>query len=89
MVAVVGPTAAGKSDLGIALAQALGGEVVNVDLNRPMEEILRTLNHYPIKTRLSLSGPMVVARDIAHAKIKVTNDELLSERAVVADLLKG
>jgi fumarate hydratase, class I len=50
--------------------EKLGGEVVKVDLNRPMKEILATLSKYPIKTRLSLSGPMVVARDIAHAKLR-------------------
>jgi fumarate hydratase, class I len=50
--------------------EKLGGEVVAVDLNRPMKEILATLSKYPIKTRLSLSGPMVVARDIAHAKLR-------------------
>src|SRR5689334_10610985 len=44
----------------------LGGEVVQVDLNRPMQEILAQLTKYPIKTRLSLSGPMIVARDSAH-----------------------
>ncbi|MDC0746406.1 fumarate hydratase [Polyangium mundeleinium] len=48
----------------------LGGEVLQIDLNRPMSEIRAELSRYPIKTRLSLSGPMVVARDIAHAKIK-------------------
>jgi fumarate hydratase class I len=48
----------------------LGGEVVPIDLNRPMAEIRATLSRYPIKTRLSLTGPLVVARDIAHAKIK-------------------
>ncbi|RKQ72407.1 fumarate hydratase [Oceanibaculum indicum] len=48
----------------------LGGEVVKVDLNRPMDEIRKQLSQYPIKTRLSLSGPMIVARDIAHAKLK-------------------
>ena len=48
----------------------LGGEVVRVDLRRPMSEIRAELSRYPVKTRLSLSGPMVVARDIAHAKIK-------------------
>jgi fumarate hydratase, class I len=48
----------------------LGGDVVKVDLTRPMSEIRETLSRYPIKTRLSLSGPMIVARDIAHAKIK-------------------
>jgi fumarate hydratase class I len=49
---------------------ALGGEVVPIDLNRPMTEIRRTLSRYPVKTRLSLSGPLVVARDIAHAKLQ-------------------
>ncbi len=49
---------------------ALGGEVVAIDLHQPMAEIRKTLTRYPIGTRLSLSGPLVVARDIAHAKIK-------------------
>ena len=49
---------------------ALGGEVVKVDLNLPMAEIRALLSRYPIKTRLSLSGPVIVARDIAHAKLK-------------------
>ena len=48
----------------------LDGEVVQIDLNRPMSEIRATLSQYPVKTRLALTGPMVVARDIAHAKIK-------------------
>ncbi len=48
----------------------LGGEVVRIDLTRPMDEIRATLSRYPVKTRVMLSGPMVVARDIAHAKIK-------------------
>jgi fumarate hydratase class I len=43
--------------------------VVSIDLNRPMDEIRAELSRYPVKTRLSLSGPLVVARDIAHAKI--------------------
>ena len=47
-----------------------GGELVKVDLSRPMDEILAELSKYPVKTRLSLTGPVVVARDIAHAKIK-------------------
>jgi fumarate hydratase, class I len=51
-------------------ARTLGGDVVKVDLNRPMREILATLSRYPIKTRLSLSGPMIVARDLAHAKLR-------------------
>ncbi len=45
-------------------------DVVRIDLNRPMDEIRAELSKYPVKTRLSLTGPMVVARDIAHAKIK-------------------
>ena len=48
----------------------LGGEVVKVDLSKPMSEIRALLSKHPIKTRLSLTGPMIVARDIAHAKIK-------------------
>jgi fumarate hydratase class I len=46
------------------------GEVVKIDLNQPMSDILATLSELPVKTRLSLTGPLVVARDIAHAKIK-------------------
>jgi len=46
------------------------GEVVSIDLTRPMDEILAELGRHPVKTRLSLTGPLVVARDIAHAKIK-------------------
>jgi fumarate hydratase, class I len=49
---------------------SLGGEVVRIDLNRPMSDILGTLTRHPIRTRLSLNGPMIVARDIAHAKIR-------------------
>jgi fumarate hydratase class I len=49
-------------------ASKLGGEVVHIDLRRPMQEILAQLTQYPIKTRLSLSGPMIVARDLAHAQ---------------------
>ena len=45
-------------------------DVVAIDLNRPMEQILAELTKHPVKTRLSLTGPLVVARDIAHAKIK-------------------
>ena len=48
----------------------LGGQVVEIDLNRPMDEVRATLSRYPVSTRLSLSGPMIVARDIAHAKLK-------------------
>ncbi|HMV65351.1 MAG TPA: fumarate hydratase [Myxococcota bacterium] len=48
----------------------LSDDVVRVDLNQPMSEIRRVLSRHPIRTRLSLSGPLIVARDIAHAKIK-------------------
>ncbi|MDA0298023.1 MAG: fumarate hydratase [Actinobacteria bacterium] len=48
----------------------LDSEVVAIDLNQPMSEIRDTLSQYSVKTRVMLSGPMVVARDIAHAKIK-------------------
>ena len=50
--------------------EKLGGEVVKVDLNRPMQDILAQLSKYPPKTRLSLTGPMIVARDLAHAKLR-------------------
>ena len=48
----------------------LNSDVVAIDLNRPMAEIRATLSQYPVKTRVMLTGPMVVARDLAHAKIK-------------------
>jgi fumarate hydratase class I len=48
----------------------LDDDVVRIDLSRPMSEIRAELSRYPVKTRLSLSGPLVVARDIAHARIK-------------------
>ncbi len=47
-----------------------GGEVVKIDLTQPMADILAELSKHPVKTRLSLTGPLVVARDIAHAKIQ-------------------
>ena len=53
-----------------ALEQSLGGEVVEIDLNQPMKDILATLSKYPTKTRLSLTGTMIVARDAAHAKLR-------------------
>ncbi len=49
---------------------ALGGEVVRVDLNRPMSDILGTLTRHPVRTRLLLDGPIIVARDLAHAKLR-------------------
>ncbi|MGB5181031.1 MAG: fumarate hydratase [Xanthobacteraceae bacterium] len=51
-------------------AAALGGAVVKIDLTRPMKEILAQLSKHPIKTRLSLTGPMIVARDLAHSKLR-------------------
>jgi len=45
-------------------------EIVNIDLNKPMKEVLAELSKYPVKTRLSLSGTIIVGRDIAHAKLK-------------------
>ncbi len=48
----------------------LSEEVVNIDLNRPMKEVLADLTQYPIKTRLSLTGTIVVARDLAHARVQ-------------------
>ncbi len=48
----------------------LGGEVVQIDLRRPMRDILAQLSRHPIKTRLSLTGPMIVARDLAHSKLR-------------------
>ncbi|MEM9610402.1 MAG: fumarate hydratase, partial [Actinomycetota bacterium] len=53
-----------------AAAGELSDDVIAVDLNRPMDEIRAELSRYPVKTRLSLTGTLVVARDIAHAKIQ-------------------
>ena len=50
-------------------------EAVNIDLDRPMDEVLKELSKYPIKTRLNLSGTLIVARDMAHAHIKQMLDE--------------
>jgi fumarate hydratase class I len=55
--------------------QELPGEVIEIDLTRPMSEIRATLSRYPIKTRLSLTGPLIVARDIAHAKLRERLDQ--------------
>ena len=52
------------------MRQAHEGEVVKIDLNRPMKEVLEELDKYPVSTRLSLRGTIIVGRDIAHAKIK-------------------
>jgi len=48
----------------------LDGDVVKIDLNQPMDEIRATLSRYPVKTRIMVSGPMIVARDAAHAKLR-------------------
>ena len=67
---------AGAVDLGEHEDDAVGvsstsrNVVVKIDLNQPMDDILAELSKHPVKTRLSLTGPLVVARDIAHAKIK-------------------
>jgi fumarate hydratase class I len=50
--------------------EQLSSDVVAIDLRRPMNEIRAELSKYPVKTRVMLSGPMIVARDIAHAKLK-------------------
>ncbi|MGG5810369.1 fumarate hydratase [Falsiroseomonas sp. CW058] len=53
-----------------ATEEILGGDVVRIDLNRPMAEIRAELSKHPVKTRVSLTGTVVVARDIAHAKLQ-------------------
>ncbi|MBR1204152.1 MULTISPECIES: fumarate hydratase [unclassified Bradyrhizobium] len=53
-----------------AVEQSLGGDVVKIALNQPMKDILATLSQYPIKTRVSMTGTMIVARDSAHAKLR-------------------
>lgn len=63
----------------------LASECVSLDLNRPMSELRAELSRYPVKTRLSLTGPMIVARDIAHAKIK----ERLDQGLGMPDYLKN
>ncbi len=64
---------------------SLGGPVVNIDLTRPMSEILATLSQHPIRTRLALTGPIIVARDSAHAKIR----ERLDRGEPMPDYLKN
>ncbi len=71
-------------DAGVA-EDIAGGEVVAIDLNQPMADILAELRKHPVKTRLSLTGPLVVARDIAHAKIK----ELLDAGGEMPEYLKN
>jgi fumarate hydratase class I len=71
-------------DAGVA-EDISGGEVVKVDLTQPMDDILAQLRAYPVKTRLSLTGPLVVARDIAHAKIQ----ELLDAGQPMPEYMKN
>jgi len=68
-----------------ASSEQLSEQVVRVDLNQPMSEIRAQLARYPVKTRLSLSGPLIVARDIAHAKIQ----ERLDRGEGMPDYLKN
>ena len=63
----------------------LGGDVVEIDLGQPMKEILATLSSHPIKTRLSLTGTVIVARDLAHAKLR----ERLERGEGLPDYLKN
>ena len=63
----------------------LSSEVIELDLNQPMASLLETLTKYPPKTRVNLSGPLIVARDIAHAKIK----ERLDAGEAMPDYLKN
>jgi len=65
-------------------AESAPGEVVKVDLNQPMEDICKLLTQYPIKTRVSLTGTLIVARDIAHAKLQ----EKLEATGDLPDYLK-
>ncbi|MCF0172219.1 MAG: fumarate hydratase [Bacteroidales bacterium] len=58
----------------LSLRNAGEGEAVKIDLNKPMAEILKELTKYPVSTRLSLNGTIIVGRDIAHAKIKARLD---------------
>ncbi len=66
-------------------ADDLSNEVVKVNLNQPMEDILKTLSQYPIKTRLALSGTIVVARDLAHARIQ----KMIEDGAEMPDYFKN
>jgi fumarate hydratase class I len=68
-----------------ATDEILGGDVVKIDLNQPMSAIRATLSKYPVKTRVSLTGTVVVARDIAHAKLQ----ERLDRGEGLPDYLKN
>jgi fumarate hydratase class I len=67
-------------------AAELRDEVVSIDLSRPMSEIRAELSKHPVKARLSLTGPMIVARDIAHAKLKERLDRGLGMPQYMKDL---
>jgi fumarate hydratase, class I len=75
-------------DLGVKAVDSVDDRVVKIDLNMPMSEIRAELSKYPVKTRLSLTGTIVVGRDIAHAKLKERLDaglglpEYLKERCI-------
>ena len=66
-------------------AEDLVGEAIQVDLNRPMQEILAQLTQYPIKTRLSLTGTLIVARDLAHARVS----QMIAEGGEMPDYFKN
>ncbi len=68
-----------------ATDESEGTESVRIDLNRPMKEILAELSKHPVKTRVSLNGTVVVARDIAHARLK----ELLDKGEALPDYIKN
>ena len=66
-------------------SEELGGHVVKIDLNQPMDAIRAELSKHPVKTRVSLTGPMVVARDMAHAKLR----ERLEQTGELPDYIKN
>ena len=65
----------GRSTCRQTADEHLNDNVVAIDLNQPMASVLAELSKHPVKTRLSLTGTLVVARDLAHAKIKAMMDE--------------
>ena len=66
------------------MSETDASEAVPIDLTRPMDEIRATLSQYPVKTRVSLTGPVIVARDIAHAKLL----EVLESTGSLPDYIK-
>ena len=66
-------------------AEEVADDAVNIDLTKPMTEILATLSQHPVKTRVNLTGPMIVARDIAHAKLL----EQLDATGTLPDYIKN